>query len=255
MEKVDYQTIYDKQYEKVYSQHKIELEKALKDGEKFKLWVKLDKFKKKLDRDIYSIGNRPNENGYDVGIYFDQLVKEFDNRTIYDNDPIAYFLEDNLERLKGNYANETVKPELLKLTEIQTVECIATYKASLTFHRDICGIIVRDDDSTETIIERIGKEPLITAIEQLESDIQTKDETKKIEWLGSQKQLAELFIELQKKGWINKLQISIIKSAFTKSNTIEQTLKPGYDSVTKRNEYPEIYTAKYKARFDKIKAW
>jgi hypothetical protein len=75
----------------------------------------------------------------------------------------------------------------------------------------------------------------------------------KIEWLGTQKQLGELFVELNRKGWITDIPTDLIKNYFTKSNTIEQVLKPSLDLKTKENAYEGIYTTNYKPRFDSIR--
>jgi hypothetical protein len=74
-----------------------------------------------------------------------------------------------------------------------------------------------------------------------------------IEWLGTQKQLAELFIELEKKGWINKPGTKQIQAAFTKSNTIDQILKPSQNKVTKLFDYEGVYTTNYNPVFASIK--
>ena len=75
----------------------------------------------------------------------------------------------------------------------------------------------------------------------------------KMEWLGTQKQLAELFIELEKKGWIKEKDITLIKFSFTNSNTIDQVLKPTQDRHTKQSLYSGVYTPSYKPSFDAIK--
>lgn len=79
------------------------------------------------------------------------------------------------------------------------------------------------------------------------SDIQ------KIEWNGTQKELAELFVELHRKKWIDEIPTKLIKQYFTKSNTIEQVLKPTQDSKTKEKNYEGIYKKSYKPCFDTIR--
>jgi hypothetical protein len=78
-------------------------------------------------------------------------------------------------------------------------------------------------------------------------------EFEKIEWQGTQKELAELFVELKEKGFIPEIPTKLIKQYFTKSNTIEQVLKPNQDPKTKDNTYEGIYTPAYKPRFDGIR--
>lgn len=75
----------------------------------------------------------------------------------------------------------------------------------------------------------------------------------KIHWNGTQKELAELFIELYEKGWIDSLKHKTIQNCFTKSNTIYQILKPIQDNKTKEKTYEGVYTKRYKAQFSEIK--
>ena len=49
----------------------------------------------------------------------------------------------------------------------------------------------------------------------------------RIEWNGTQKQLADLFIALFEKGWIKQNKPKTITAAFTKAETIAQVMKPG----------------------------
>ena len=71
----------------------------------------------------------------------------------------------------------------------------------------------------------------------------------RIKWLGTQKELGELFLELKKKGWINSVDCNIIKKCFTKSDTIDQILKPSLSN----SNYEGVYTKKYKPKFDLIR--
>ena len=73
--------------------------------------------------------------------------------------------------------------------------------------------------------------------------------TFQMQWKGTQKQLAELFVELKRKGWIEEFNYDAIKAAFTNSNTIHQVLKPGTDRKTKKEEYDQIYTSNYSPSF------
>jgi len=73
---------------------------------------------------------------------------------------------------------------------------------------------------------------------------------KPIQWKGTQKELAELFIELKKKGWIEEHNnYEAIKACFTNSNTIHQVLKPAQDKKTKDVTYEGVYTPQYKPKF------
>jgi hypothetical protein len=71
----------------------------------------------------------------------------------------------------------------------------------------------------------------------------------KLEWLGSQKELGELFLALNKKGWLKEINSALIKKYFTKSNTIDQILKPSLSN----SNYEGVYTKKYKPKFDLIR--
>lgn len=78
----------------------------------------------------------------------------------------------------------------------------------------------------------------------------TINNNKRIEWLGTQKQLGELFIELKKNGFIADWNYATIKSCFTNSNTIHQILKPDDKDF---HAYHQIYSAQYEPKFDGIK--
>lgn len=64
----------------------------------------------------------------------------------------------------------------------------------------------------------------------------------KIQWLGSQKELAELFVELKKKGWIEKFENQMIQDCFTESNSVPHYLKPGTDTKTGEHTFENLYT-------------
>lgn len=78
-------------------------------------------------------------------------------------------------------------------------------------------------------------------------------ELEKIEWLGTQKELAELFLELKRKGWLKDIPIKLIQMYFTESNSIDQVLNPYYDRLSKLPTYEKIFTPKYKPKFDTIR--
>ena len=73
----------------------------------------------------------------------------------------------------------------------------------------------------------------------------------KFDWLGTQKNLAELFIELENKGWIKKIDRDLIKQYFTKSTTISEILKPSVDKTGKPT-FEKVYTKAYKKAFNNI---
>lgn len=75
----------------------------------------------------------------------------------------------------------------------------------------------------------------------------------KFQWKGSQRDLAELFIELDRRGYLT-MNIPKIQIFFTGSNTIDQLLnfKGEYLDDIGRYQYPKVYTAAEKNKFDKI---
>lgn len=80
-----------------------------------------------------------------------------------------------------------------------------------------------------------------------------KKQSNKIQWLGTQRQLAELFAVLKMKGWIEKFEYDTIKECFTESDSIQQYLKPGKNKETGEDTYPEIFKTNYDERFYGIK--
>jgi hypothetical protein len=93
----------------------------------------------------------------------------------------------------------------------------------------------------------------------------------KIKWKGLQKEIAELVLELEKKGWIGKIEdgyrmeiCRTLLSVFDISNTQKnddtdvvgsfyKIMKPNTDPKTKAQSYPQVYTKLYKTKFDSIK--
>jgi len=71
----------------------------------------------------------------------------------------------------------------------------------------------------------------------------------KIQWLGTQKELAELFIRLKAKGWITDFEPETIKDCFTNSNSIQQYLKPGEYTEDLGGTYEQVFTLEYAAKF------
>lgn len=81
--------------------------------------------------------------------------------------------------------------------------------------------------------------------------VQIKNHLEKIEWLGTQKELGELFVELKSKGWINEIKKDLITKYFTKADSISEVLKPATDKGGKPT-YERIYTKAYKKAFNNI---
>lgn len=103
-----------------------------------------------------------------------------------------------------------------------------------------------------------------------QTKIQRDDKLTKILWNGSQRDLLELFIELQNKGWIDEFKYGEIKKkadsilnlfdlTLTKKNdnsnlqnSFYQILKGINNPETKKREYDEILGTKKDRRFSKI---
>jgi hypothetical protein len=85
-----------------------------------------------------------------------------------------------------------------------------------------------------------------------EAQVTTKKDEDKIKWNGTQRNLAELFIELEAKGWIDSIEPEKIRNAFTKSKSIPQILKPSFDRDTKKFIYDQVYDGGYSPKFGKI---
>lgn len=71
----------------------------------------------------------------------------------------------------------------------------------------------------------------------------------KIQWLGTQKELAELFIRLKAKGWIADFEPETIKDCFTNSNSIQQYLKPGDYTDELGGTFDQVFTSEYVPKF------
>lgn len=82
----------------------------------------------------------------------------------------------------------------------------------------------------------------------------TNNSLEKIEWQGTQKELAELFIELKRKKFIKQIPTKLIKAYFTQSNSIEQPLSPCTDKKTKIDMYEKLYSGEYEPHFENIKS-
>lgn len=78
-------------------------------------------------------------------------------------------------------------------------------------------------------------------------------ELQKIVWNGTQKELAELFIQLKEKGWIEGFEYDTIKSCFTNAHSIHQYLKPFTENKTYEPTFEKVYTKEYKPMFFAIK--
>jgi hypothetical protein len=157
--------------------------------------------------------------------------------------------------------------EFIEGRNIQDVRKFLKYgkgllKESLDIHNIICSnphTCGYDENFENQMIEikRI-EDVMASLIEQKTKEEDKKQQSEeisidKIVWLGSQKQLAELFVELKKNGWIEKFEYETMKKCFTKTNTIQQVLKPSIDTSTGESAYEGIYTKLYEPKFYGIK--
>jgi hypothetical protein len=95
-------------------------------------------------------------------------------------------------------------------------------------------------------------EPIVITIPQSE---RPGKQANKIQWLGNQKELAELFIMLRAKGWIVDFEIETIKDCFTNSHSIHQYLKPGDTTGTGElgGTFEQVFTSEYVPKFHGMK--
>lgn len=76
----------------------------------------------------------------------------------------------------------------------------------------------------------------------------------KIIWLGTQKNLAEFFVMLNRQKWIKEIPTNLVMNYFSKSNTLKKVMQKTKDKdITTVNEsYPKIYTPNYIQKFDNL---
>lgn len=72
-----------------------------------------------------------------------------------------------------------------------------------------------------------------------------------MKWNGTQKELGELFVELQRKGYINEIIEAAIQAAFTPTADLAKFLLP-YKNENGIPQYKKIYTTRHVPRFNRI---
>jgi hypothetical protein len=143
--------------------------------------------------------------------------------------------------------------DIMQTDEFLAYHIIASYEDNRSDYHRFLDLIIRkyhdlfDEDKRKTIAEWLA----MNQTSKTDQKTMIKD-TDKIEWLGSQKELAELFIELKQKGWIKQIEHKKIKNTFTSSHSIQQVLKPSVDKKTLEPMYEQVYTADYTSKFDQI---
>ncbi len=97
------------------------------------------------------------------------------------------------------------------------------------------------------------KKTIIDQLNKTQSIQVTNNSLEKIEWQGTQKELAELFIELKRKEWLKEIPTKLIQAYFDETKSISQYLEPCTEPGTYENTYGKLYGIKYKPMFDGIK--
>ncbi len=91
-------------------------------------------------------------------------------------------------------------------------------------------------------------------ISELESrQIELPKKLVPIKWLGKQQELAELFVELERKGWIEITSKKTIQLLFEPSASVLRMLAPGQSRGIYDKPYPYIYKPRYIKKFDLIR--
>ena len=105
------------------------------------------------------------------------------------------------------------------------------------------------------LIEDMTPRPVQDVSQSASAQDPVKKSSNKIQWLGNQKELAELFIMLRAKGWIVDFEIETIKDSFTNSHSIQQYLKAGDTTGTGElgGTFEQVFTSEYVPKFHGIK--
>lgn len=124
----------------------------------------------------------------------------------------------------------------------------------LSNRHNILGLNVNEINDTAVtrtfFIELYALRKLIDLYQEKREPVKVIEQ---MEWLGTQKELAELHIELEAKGWVKKSLVKTVKAAYTKSDTIHQVMKRNESARYGDTEYDQVFTPKYKPMFYGIK--
>jgi hypothetical protein len=105
-------------------------------------------------------------------------------------------------------------------------------------------------------LEKLIEERIPTHFEPVQIEVKNTElmpkSKNKIQWLGTQKELAELFIRLRAKGWIADFEPETIKDCFTNANSIQQLLKPGEYTEDLGGTFEQVLTPEYIPKFHGI---
>lgn len=135
--------------------------------------------------------------------------------------------------------------------------CIQMLEMNLSRHRKtcrnpICGVEGSHERRLLYINEFIAEnypKPIVQNSPLTSDEGSKQKEGVKMQWLGTQKELAELFIRLKAKGWIADFEAETIKTCFTNANSIQQLLKPGAFTEDLGGTFEQVFTPEYSPKF------
>lgn len=216
---------------------------------------------------------------YSIALNFKELLKEslieIDELKEIDT-IIKSTFEKNSQKIQDleYISNLIIQDEVLnriknELEKIHQTEEISLYpKAAIPNAKDNYEIeeIKVDIEKWQDVILKLYYFDIIDEPKGLnkKSVANTQKDISRIEWIGTQPQLAELFVELHKKGWIklydkyhsvdNKI-VKTIKECFTTSKSIQQCFRPTLNEEANPT-WDEIYNRnknkKYQPKFSNI---
>jgi hypothetical protein len=222
------------------------------------LFKALDEVKSKAilfdDEKLHNAINRLEGKLYE---YTNVIPAKIPDSILNDRILVGQYLADQHRILYNNEEWKKVTNYIIeKFNTIPTVQqrpflewCLKMLQMNAERHKKKCKKIDCGTDQGYDLrlnfIERMIEDATPKAIEpqliNMTADAQTEKPTNKIQWLGSQKELAELFVELQKKGWIEKFENETIQDCFTESKSVPQYLKPGTDTKTGEQTFENLY--------------
>ena len=193
-------------------------------------------------------------------LYEDVISKNGNSRSIIEN----RFKKDIIEKFREISDNNPYKTEMINNFINHDVIQIKSYHLK----RIEENIRLEDYRFDYEYIRTATNEDFIklianwTAYEEFQTEIQAKPKISKskisteeiiqIEWQGDGKKLAELIIELKRKGWIKQWHKKTWKCSFTDTESLDDYLKPGPNKETK-SEYGNVFGPDYEPAFSDIK--
>lgn len=183
-------------------------------------------------------------------------INDFPEKTINDDgtgyiQPSIGFNSSGHQRKVEDFLNLKDPKKILKFL----IRYFTREKIYLKVKEDLDNLGLTNEEKNH-VLHRIIPENSISKVklyEKISPDILADHPSQKMVWLGTQKELAELFVELKKREWIKEINYKAIQASFTNSKTIAQILKPATDPKTKIDTFDQIYTSNYKPKFFAIK--